>query len=90
MLDSQLKTRYATRNKGLLNSIGKYSQYLVITYDGKSEKEMAILSSVLVWRISMDRGVWWVIVHGVARVEHNYVTKHMTENNFKNNTCVFV
>ena len=23
----------------------------------------------------MDRGAWWAIVHGVARVRHNLVTK---------------
>ena len=71
ILDSQLKNRYARRNKGLLNSTGNYSQYLVITYDGNLEKEMATHSSILVWRISMDRSVWWFTVHEVARVEHN-------------------
>ena len=24
-------------------------------------------SSILAWRIPMDRGVWWTIVHGVAK-----------------------
>ena len=31
------------------------------------EKEMATLSSVLAWRIPMDRGAWWATVHGVAK-----------------------
>ena len=31
------------------------------------EKEMAIQSSILAWRISMDRGTWWAIVHGVPK-----------------------
>ena len=30
------------------------------------EKEMATHSSILAWRISMDRGVWWATVHGVT------------------------
>ena len=31
------------------------------------EKEMAAHSSILVWRISMDRGIWRATVHGVAK-----------------------
>ena len=27
---------------------------------------MEIHSSVLTWRIPMDRGAWWAIVHGVT------------------------
>ena len=27
---------------------------------------MAIHSSILAWRIPMDRGAWWAIVHGVT------------------------
>ena len=30
------------------------------------EKGMATYSSILAWRISMDRGAWWATVHGVA------------------------
>ena len=35
MLDFLLKYIYAISNKGLLYSIVNYSQYLIITYDGK-------------------------------------------------------
>ena len=31
------------------------------------EKRMTIHSSILAWRIPMDRGAWWSIVHGVAK-----------------------
>ena len=31
------------------------------------EKEMATHSSILAWRISMDRGAWRATVHGVAK-----------------------
>ena len=31
------------------------------------EEGMATYSSILAWRIPMDRGAWWVIVHGVAK-----------------------
>ena len=30
------------------------------------EEGMAIHSSILAWRIPMDRGAWWATVHGVA------------------------
>jgi len=30
------------------------------------EEGMATHSSILAWRISMDRGAWWATVHGVA------------------------
>ena len=31
------------------------------------EKEMATHSSILAWKIPMDRVAWWAIVHGVAK-----------------------
>ena len=31
------------------------------------EKEMATHSSILAWSISMDKGTWWVLVHGVTK-----------------------
>ena len=31
------------------------------------EEGMATYSSILAWRIPMDRGAWWVILHGVAK-----------------------
>ena len=30
------------------------------------EEGMATYSSILAWRIPMDRGAWWATVHGVA------------------------
>ena len=33
---------------------------------------MATYSSILAF---MDRGAWWAVVHGVARVAHNLATK---------------
>ena len=34
------------------------------------EEDMATHSSILAWRIPMDRGAWWTMVHGVA-VRHD-------------------
>jgi len=39
------------------------------------EKEMATHSSILAWRIPMDRGAWQAIVCGVARVGHYLATE---------------
>jgi len=30
------------------------------------EEGMAMHSSILAWRIPMDRGAWWATVHGIA------------------------
>ena len=35
------------------------------------EEGMATHSSVLAWRIPMDRGAWQVTVHGLQRVRHD-------------------
>ena len=39
------------------------------------EEGMATHSSILTWRIPMDRGTWRATVHGVARVRHDIVTE---------------
>ena len=39
------------------------------------EKEMATHSSILAWRIPMDREAWRDTVRGVARVEHDLATQ---------------
>ena len=31
------------------------------------EEGMATHSSILTWRIPMDRGIWWATVHGVTK-----------------------
>ena len=31
------------------------------------EKEMATHSSILAWRVPVDRGSWWATVHGIAK-----------------------
>ena len=46
------------------------------------EKEMATHSSILAWRIPMDRGAWWATVHGVTKsrtqLKQLSTTKHST------------
>jgi len=36
-------------------------------WEDPQEEGMATHSSILAWRIPMDRGAWWVTVHGVAK-----------------------
>ena len=36
-------------------------------WEGPLEKRMATHSSILAWRIPMDRGAWQAIVHGVTK-----------------------
>ena len=40
---------------------------LSLGWEDHLEKGMATHSSVLAWRIPMDRGAWWAIVHGVTK-----------------------
>ena len=39
------------------------------------EEGMATHSSILAWRIPMDRGAWQATVHGSQRVRHDWVTE---------------
>ena len=38
-----------------------------LRWEDSLEEGMATHSSILSWRIPMDRGAWWATVHGVAR-----------------------
>ena len=48
-----------------------------LRWEDRLEEGRATHSSILVWRIPMDRGAWQATVHGVAK-SHNWVTKHST------------
>ena len=41
------------------------------------EEGMATHSSILAWRIPMDRGAWWATVYGVAKSQTRW-GKHST------------
>ena len=45
------------------------TQFPSLDQEDPLEKEMATHSSILAWRIPMDRGAWWATVHGVANCE---------------------
>ena len=39
------------------------------------EEGMAIHSSILAWKVPMDKEAWLVTVHGLQRVRHDLVIK---------------
>ena len=43
---------------------------LSLGWEDPLEEGMATHSSILAWRIPVDRGAWWAIVHGV-RARHD-------------------
>ena len=43
------------------------TQVQPLGWEDPLEKETATHSSILAWRIPMDRGAWWTTVHGVAK-----------------------
>ena len=41
--------------------------FLSLGREDPLEEGMATHSSIFAWRITMDRGSWWAMVHGVAK-----------------------
>ena len=39
----------------------------ILHWEDPLEEGMATHSSILAWRILLDRGAWWATVHGVAK-----------------------
>ena len=46
------------------------TQVQTLGWEDPLEEGMATHSSIVAWRIPMDRGAWWAAVHGVPRVGH--------------------
>ena len=46
---------------------GTWVQFL--NWEDPLEEGMATHSSILAWRIPMDRGAWWATGHGVAKIQ---------------------
>ena len=43
------------------------TQVRFLGWEDPLEKEMATHSSILAWKIPMDRGAWWATVHRVVQ-----------------------
>ena len=46
-------------------NVGVWVQSL--DWEDPLEEGMATYSSILAWRIPMDRGAWWAFLHGVTK-----------------------
>ena len=54
--------------KNLPASVGDVRDVgLILGLEDPLEEGMATHSSILAWRIPMDRGSWWAAVHGVTK-----------------------
>ena len=53
------------RGKESVHNAGDLS--LIPSWEDPLEEGMATHSSILAWRIPMDRGAWWATVNGVAK-----------------------
>ena len=51
------------------------TQVQSLGWEDPLEEDMVTRSSILAWRIPMDRGVWWAIVHGVIELDMTDVTE---------------
>ena len=54
-------------SEGIENPPAKQETWLRSPEEDPLEEDMAIHSSILAWRIPMDREAWWAKVHGVAK-----------------------
>ena len=43
------------------------TQVRSLGWEDPLEEDMATYSSILDWRIPMNRGAWWATVHGVTK-----------------------
>ena len=58
----------------------------VWVWEDPLEEGMAAHSSILAWRIPMDRGAWRATVHGVTNSRTRLTTKHSTQKRKASNT----
>ena len=61
---------FLVRHRGFpCDSAGKESACNVgdLGWEDPLEEGLVTHSSILAWRIPMDRGAWWATVHGVAK-----------------------
>ena len=61
---------------------GKPGFYSLV-WENPLEGDMATHSSILAWRIPMDRGAWWLLSIGSQKVTRNWVTMHNTTHTVK-------
>ena len=57
-LVAQLVKNLPTKRETWVRSLG---------WEDPLEEDMATHSSILAWRIPMDRGAWWATAHGITK-----------------------
>ena len=57
-----------------------------LSWEDPLEEEMAIHSSILAWRIPMDRGSWWATVYEVTEQD---TTERLTLDNYGTSSLTF-
>ena len=67
--------------KNLPTQIHKETGVQSLSQEDPLEEGMTAHSSILTWRIPMDRGAWWATVHGAAknrtRLKRCSIAQHM-------------
>ena len=53
-----------------------FKVYRSLGWEDPLEEGMAAHSSILAWRIPMDREAWWATVHGVSESDTTEATEH--------------
>ena len=71
------------------------TRVLSLGQENPLEKEMATHSSILAWRIPMDRGAWWATVHRVKKSGtrlRDFAFFHKPAKNFcvRQDPCLFM
>ena len=71
MVKKPLANEGDVTDKGSVQSLGQ---------EDPLEEDMATHSSILAWRIPMDRKAWWVIVHRVSKnqIQLKQISIHST------------
>ena len=69
MIGYPLQHSWASRVAQMVKNLPAVSETWVqsLAWEDPVEEGMDTYSSVLAWRIPMDRRAWWATVHGVAK-----------------------
>ena len=58
------------------------------SWEDPLEEGMATQSSILAWRITMDRRAWWAAVHGVAELDRTKWLSTAQQSSVETEPCV--
>ena len=67
MLQTGYQGPWASLVAQLVQNLPAMQAVRSLGWEDPLEEGMATHSSILAWRIPLDRGAWWATVHGVAK-----------------------